>query len=48
MGPGSFNEQVAFLQYKVKEVGPLRSVCPRTRVTLPREGRVQWDLLCKT
>lgn len=47
MGPWSFNEQLLFYSTRLKEVGPFRSLCPRTWVTLRREGRMQWDLLCK-
>lgn len=28
-------------------MGPLRSLCPRTQVTLRREVGLSWDLLCK-
>lgn len=29
-------------------MGPLRSLCPGTQVTLRREVGLSWDLLCKT
>lgn len=44
---GALMNRLDFYSARLKEVGPSRSLCARTWVTLQREGSLQWDLLCK-